>query len=88
MQFTNKFLLDHRTKSYQLFAIFSEEEYRLTIEINKVFESMSTSTSADNTAIYRVYDILSVFVSDGYFAISNDNGDIIDMISISSFTGT
>lgn len=34
-QYTNKFLLDHCTKSYQLFAISSEEEYRLMTEINR-----------------------------------------------------
>ena len=84
-QFTNKFLLDHCTKSYQLFAISSEEEYRLMVEINKAFNNLSASTSDDSTAVYRVNDTHSVIVDESFFAIANNNGDIIERIAISSF---
>ena len=84
-QFTNKFLLDHCTKSYQLFAISSEEEYRLMTEINKAFEVMSASTADNNAAVYRINDNRSVIVADGHFTITSDAGDIIDSIAISSF---
>lgn len=84
-QFTNKFLLDHCTKSYQLFAISSEEEYRLMTEINKAFEVMSASTADNNAAVYRINDTRSVIVADGHFTITSDTGDIIDSISISTF---
>ena len=84
-QFTNKFLLDHCTKSYQLFAISSEEEYRLMIEINKAFNNLSANTSDDSTAVYRVNDTHSVIVDESFFAITNNDGDIIERIAISSF---
>ena len=84
-QYTNKFLLDHCTKSYQLFAISSEEEYRLMTEINKAFDNLSASAAEDNTAVYRVNDQHSVVVADGFFTITNDTGEILDRISISDF---
>ena len=84
-QFTNTFLLDNCTKSYQLFAIASEEEYRLMVEINKAFDDFDASTAKDNTAAYRINDTHTIAMLDGYFTIMNDNGDILDKISISSF---
>ena len=84
-QFTNKFLLDHCTKSYQLFAIFSEEEYRLMVEINKAFDNLSATSSNESTAVYRVNDTYSVIIADGCFTITNDNGDTLDKITVSSF---
>ena len=84
-QFTNKFLLDHCNKSYQLFAISSEEEYRLMCEINKAFENLEASTSSDNTAVYRVNEQHSVIVADGSFTITNDNGDVLDKIAVRDF---
>ena len=85
-QFTNKFLLDHCTKSYQLFVISSEEEYRLMSEINKAFKDFEASTSPDNTAVYRINDNHSVIVSDGTFTITNTNGDVLDQIPITTFS--
>ena len=84
-QFTNRFLLDNCTKSYQLFAIASEEEYRLMVEINKAFDNLNASTAKDNTATYRINNTHTIAVSEGYFTIMNDNGDILDRIPISSF---
>lgn len=85
-QFTNKFLLDHCTKSYQLFAISSEEEYRLMCELNKAFENLEASTSEGNTAVYRVNGQHSVIVADGFFTITNDSGDTFDRIAVSDFS--
>ena len=84
-QFTNKFLLDNCTKSYQLFAIKSEEEYRLMVEINKAFDDLDASTAKDNTAAYRINDTHTIAMLDGNFTIMNDSGDILDRISISNF---
>ena len=84
-QFTNKFLLDHCAKSYQLFAISTEEEYRLMVEINKAFGNLSATATDDNTAVYRINEQHSVIVADGFFTIANDAGEILDRISISSF---
>ena len=55
------------------------------VEINKAFDHMSASTSADNTAVYRINDTHSVIVADGYFTISNNDGEILEQISVSSF---
>lgn len=84
-QFTNKFLLGHCTKSYQLFAISSEEEYRLMVEINKAFDNLSAATPDDQTTVYRINDRSAVIVADGYFTITDGNGTILDRISVSSF---
>ncbi len=84
-QFTNKFLLDHCTRSYQLFAISSEEEYRLMVEISKAFGNISATASEDNTAVYRINDQRSIIVADGYFTIANTNGEILDKIAVSTF---
>lgn len=84
-QYTNKFLLDHCSKSYQLFAISSEEEYRLMTEINKAFDNLSASTAEDNTAVYRVNDQHSIIVADGFFTITNETGEILDRIAINDF---
>ena len=84
-QFTNKFLLDHCTNSYQLFAISSEEEYRLMVEINKAFNNLFATTSDNSTAVYRVNDTHAVIVDESNFTITNNNGDIIQQIAISSF---
>ena len=84
-KFTSLFLLEHSHQSFELFNIHSEEEYRLMVEINKAFDNLSTSTTEDNSAVYRVNDSHSVIVADGNFTITNDNGDILGSISISNF---
>ena len=84
-QFTNKFLLDHCNKSYQLFAISSEEEYRLMVEISKAFNNLSATTSEESTAVYRINDRHAVIVDESNFTITNNDGDIIQQIAISSF---
>jgi hypothetical protein len=84
-KFTSLFLLEHSHQSFELFNIHSEEEYRLMVEINKAFDNLSTSTTDNNSAVYRINDSHSVIVADGNFTITNDNGDIMGSISISNF---
>lgn len=84
-KFTSLFLLEHSQQSFELFNIHSEEEYRLMLEINKAFDNLSTSTTDNNSAVYRINDSHSVIVADGNFTIANDNGDILGSISISNF---
>ena len=84
-KFTSLFLLEHSHQSFELFNIHSEEEYRLMVEINKAFDNLSTSTADNSSAVYRVNDNHSVIVADGYFTITNSNGEILDKISVSSF---
>ena len=84
-KFTSLFLLEHSQQSFELFNIHSEEEYRLMLEINKAFDNLSTSTTDNNSAVYRINDSHSVIVADGNFTITNDNGEILGLISISNF---
>ena len=55
------------------------------VEINKAFDNLSTSTSENNSAVYRLNENRSVIVADGNFTITNDDGDILGSISISNF---
>ena len=84
-KFTSLFLLEHSQQSFELFNIHSEEEYRLMVEIHKAFDHLSAATADNSSAVYRVNDSHSVVVADGHFTITNDNGDILDKISVSSF---
>ena len=84
-KFTHLLLVQNCAQSYELFNIHSEAEFRLMVEIRKAFKDIATAASSDNTSVYRVNDTHSVIVADGYFTITNDNGDILDKISVSSF---
>lgn len=55
------------------------------VEINKAFDNLAATTADNSTAVYRVNDSHSVILADGYFTITNDNGDILDKITVSSF---
>ena len=55
------------------------------VEINKAFNNLSAGTSDDSTAVYRVNDTHSVIVDESCFTITNNDGDIIERIAISSF---
>jgi hypothetical protein len=84
-KFTSLFLLEHSTQSFELFNIQSEDEYRLMVEINKAFDNLSATAADNNTAVYRVNDSYSVIVTDGCFTITNDNGEILSKIPVSTF---
>ena len=84
-KFTSLFLLEHSTQSFELFNIHSEDEYRLMVEINKAFDNLSTTAADNNTTVYRVNDNYSVIVADGCFTITNNNGEILSKIPVSTF---
>ncbi len=84
-KFTSLFLLEHSQQSFELFNIHSEEEYRLMTEINKAFDNLSAATTDSNSAVYRINDQHAIIVADGSFTITNNNGDILENISVSSF---
>ena len=84
-KFTHLLLVQNCAQSYELFNIHSEAEFRLMVEIRKAFKDIATATSSENTSVYRVNDTHAVIVADGYFTITNDNGDILDKIAVSSF---
>ena len=83
-RFTYKFLLDNCKKSYQLFSISSEEEYRMMVEINEAFDGLTTSSLDDNALVYKIND-KTIFSSGGFFIIANIEGEIIEKILISDF---
>lgn len=78
-RFTSKFLLDHCTHSYQLFAIASETEYRLMEEIQKALEN------AAYTSVSQVSDSHRVIISDGYITITDWEDQILDRIRLTTY---
>jgi hypothetical protein len=82
---TNLFLLEHSKESYQLFAIASEEEYRLMAEINQAFDDLSAEEQPDKAVIYRLANQKAVLVSEGFLTVANDNGDILRKIPMRRF---
>lgn len=78
-QFTNKFLLDHCTKSYQLFAISSEEEYRLMTAIHNALTDLSAG-------VHPINGKYSFHVDGRFFTITDSNGNILERIPVSSFS--
>ena len=83
-QFTNKFLLDHCRKSYQLFVISSEEEYRLMSEIENMIGNSDAEPVAD-TAVYRVKGRTAITVTGGFLTAANENGEILERIAVSDY---
>ena len=84
-QFTNRFLLENCRKSYQLFTVSSEEEYRLMTEIDRVIGNPEADLTEENTAVYRVNDERVVAVTDGFFTVADENGEIIDRVAVSEY---
>ena len=56
------------------------------VEINKAFNNFSTTTSDDSTAVYRINDTHAFIVDESNFTITNNDGDIIQQIVVSSFS--
>ena len=82
-RFTNRFLLEHCRKSYQLFAISSEEDYRLMRELNKAFEKLPAS--AAGVAVHRVNEHRCFYISEGFIVVTDNEGEVLDKISLRSF---
>lgn len=75
-RFTNKFLLEHCTKSYQLFAVNSESDYRLMIGLGDAFVRAEKSP-----ATYRLSESRLLVVSDGYFIVVNKKREVLGKVS-------
>lgn len=84
-EFTNKFLLEHCSKSYQLFEIASSAEYRLMFQINELFEKYKTADIYDNTVICRFNENVFIVISDDVIMIVNDIGDVISVITMNNY---
>ncbi len=83
--FTNKFLLDNCTQSYQLFSVFTDGDYRLTVAVNTAFDDMHGSDYKNFSAAYPINETYILKVSNGCFSIVNNEDRIIESISVGSF---
>ncbi len=85
--FTNKFLLDNCTESYQLFSVSSAEDFRLIAAINKAFDDLRNSQETENHyAAYPINKTYTLIISQGYFSVVNDRGEALERISVGSFS--
>ena len=85
-KFTNMFLLQHCSQSYELFHIRSEEQYRLLYELKRVFESAEVNANAQSEPIYQIEGGKSVWVHEGVFDILDENGNkLTSSLRISDF---
>ena len=79
-RFTCKFLLAHCTKSWELFAVNSEESYRLL----KSFES--ACKALPNSCAYIIPKNCRLLVADGYFTVMDEQGKVLDQIAVAKIT--
>ena len=78
-RFTSKFLLEHCTHSYQLFAVRSEAEFRLVEEIQKAL------TDEHHTADCLMSNSRRVVIGNGCIIITDGNGRELDRIRLSAY---
>lgn len=83
-KYTNSFLLEHCSQTYELFNIHSEEQYRLLYELKKAFKE-ATVTSNDSDPLFMVDKTHSIWAHNGKFEVLNDSGDIMASYEISAF---
>lgn len=74
-RYTNLFLLQHCTQSYELFNIHSEEQYRLLHELKRMFSDAAVNANAQAEPIYQIDNGKSIWVHEGCFDILNENGE-------------
>lgn len=79
-KFTNLFLLENATQSYELFNIYSEEEYRLMQELKNAFGDGVVG----GDKVFRINNEFSVTTLNGKFTIMHDAA-IVDEIPIETF---
>lgn len=77
-RFTTKFLLDHCTHSYQLFAIASEREFRLMEDISKALEKPGYTARHDCGSC-------RVIMEQGYITVTDRDGSILDKIRLTTY---
>jgi hypothetical protein len=83
-KYTNKFLLEHCTHSYELFNIRSEEEFRLMQEMKRIFDDLEIE-GGDAAPVYRPDDKHSIFVKDGSFVVLGEDGRTLMTMIASDF---
>jgi len=78
--FTNKFLLDNCTQSYQLFSVTCEEEFRLLVLVNDAVKE------PDKDVIYRINERYTIIAAEGFITVADSNAEVVDRISLASFS--
>ena len=74
-KFTNLFLIQHCSQSYELFHIHSEEQYRLLHELKRMFNNATVNANAQSDPVYQIEGGRSVWIHEGCFDILNENGE-------------
>ena len=82
-RFTTEFLLDSCTKSYQLFAVQGESDYRLMCIIDKVHEQLCADHALSHA--YRLSKTYILMAKDGNLLVVNSGGWVQAKIPFSSF---
>lgn len=83
-KYTNLFLLEHCSETYELFNIHSEEQYRLLTEIKRAFSGAAIGTQQDDP-VFRINDSRTIWAHEGCFELVNETGEIIGRFSFESF---
>jgi len=81
-QFTSPFLLQHCTKSYQLFAISSEADYRLMLQIYDILDRHSDGAMT----VRRISGSHGLVIADRCLMAVNTQGHILEKIPLSSLS--
>ena len=55
------------------------------VEIDRVIGNPEADLTEENTAVYRVNDERVVAVTDGFFTVADENGEIIDRVAVSEY---
>ena len=86
-KYTNLFLLQHCTQTYELFNIHSDEQYRLLHELKRMFSDATVNANAQAEPIYQIDNGKSIWVHEGCFDILNENGERLfdPLLRISDF---
>ena len=74
-RYTNMFLLEHCTQSYELFNIHSDAQYRLLHELKRMFSDATVNANSKAEPVYQIDNGKSIWVHEGCFDILNENGE-------------
>lgn len=83
-KYTNLFLLEHCSETYELFNIHSEEQYRLLTEIKRAFSGSAMGSQQDDP-VFRISDSRTVWAHEGYFEVLSGDGESLGRFSFDSF---
>ena len=83
-RFTNLFLLENSSETYELFNIHSEEQYRLLTEMKRAFSGFAMDTQQDEP-VFRINEKRTIWAHEGCFELVNETGEVIGQFSFESF---